>query len=113
MPGRNRHTAKFDRCVRDVKRSGGAVNPYAVCTRALGKGVRHGGRYNNPLPRAGQVELVATWRDRSGREHTLFRRFSTLEEARTKARRFVIAMTRATGHSPRTSILRRVPFNPT
>ena len=29
--------AKFDRCVRDVKRRGGARNPYAVCNAALRK----------------------------------------------------------------------------
>ena len=26
--------AKFDRCVKDVKANGGAVDPYAVCTAA-------------------------------------------------------------------------------
>lgn len=112
MPGKRRHIAKWDRCIRDVKRSSSAANPYAVCTRTLGKGVRHSKRASNPLPRAGQVELVATWRDAQGRERSLLKRFDTLEEARTKARRFVIAMTRATGRSPRTSIVRRVPFNP-
>lgn len=30
------HTAKFDRCVKDVKRSGTAADPYAVCEASLG-----------------------------------------------------------------------------
>jgi hypothetical protein len=34
---------KFDRCVRKVKRRGGRVNPYAVCTAALHRPTRaHG-----------------------------------------------------------------------
>jgi hypothetical protein len=31
------HTAKFRRCVREVELQGTAKNPYAVCTKALGK----------------------------------------------------------------------------
>jgi hypothetical protein len=31
-----RHSAKFERCVKDVKRSGTAKNPWAVCHAALG-----------------------------------------------------------------------------
>ena len=31
-PRRKRHSAKWDRCVRKVKKRGGAVDPYAVCT---------------------------------------------------------------------------------
>lgn len=30
------HTKKWDDCVRDVKRKGGAADPYAVCTASLG-----------------------------------------------------------------------------
>ena len=36
MPGKKRHSAKFDRCVRDVKKRGSAVDPFAVCQAALG-----------------------------------------------------------------------------
>jgi hypothetical protein len=37
-PGRRSiHSAKWDRCVKDVKRKGTAVDPYAVCTAALGE----------------------------------------------------------------------------
>ena len=32
------HTAKWDRCVKKVRKQGKAVNPFAVCTKALGKG---------------------------------------------------------------------------
>lgn len=31
------HTAKWDRCVSDVSRKRTAVNPYAVCTKRLGR----------------------------------------------------------------------------
>lgn len=31
------HTAKWDSCVKKVKRKGTAVNPFAVCTSRLGK----------------------------------------------------------------------------
>lgn len=38
MPGRRAvHTKKFDRCVREVRRRGGAANPYAVCSAELGE----------------------------------------------------------------------------
>lgn len=32
------HTAKFDRCVADVIRSGSAASPYAVCQKSVGRG---------------------------------------------------------------------------
>lgn len=35
-PGTHRHSAKFDRCVKHVKRAGTAENAYAVCTKAVG-----------------------------------------------------------------------------
>jgi hypothetical protein len=31
------HTTKWDRCVKKVSKKGTAVNPYAVCTKRLGK----------------------------------------------------------------------------
>lgn len=31
------HTKKWDLCVKGVKKKGTAVNPYAVCTKSLGK----------------------------------------------------------------------------
>lgn len=40
MPKRSRrkiHTAKWDRCVKDVQKSGVSRNAFAVCTKALGK----------------------------------------------------------------------------
>lgn len=36
-PKRKKHTAKWDRCVSDVKRRSGAASAPAVCTKALGK----------------------------------------------------------------------------
>ena len=35
-PGRRKHSAKWDRCVVDVRRKGGAAVPEAVCTKVLG-----------------------------------------------------------------------------
>jgi hypothetical protein len=35
MPGGKRHSKKFDRCVSDVKRSGSAADPYAVCIKTV------------------------------------------------------------------------------
>jgi hypothetical protein len=35
-PGRKHHSAKWRRCVRKVKKRGGAASPYAVCTKAVG-----------------------------------------------------------------------------
>jgi len=46
---RRKHTAKWDRCVGDVKRRGTAVDPAAVCTAALSR------RRRNPR----QVALYA------------------------------------------------------
>jgi hypothetical protein len=38
MPKRKRtHTAKWDRCVKAVKKSSKGYNPYAVCTASLGQ----------------------------------------------------------------------------
>ena len=53
--------AKFDRCVRDVKRKGGRVNAYAVCTAA--------GTRSNPEPKATlkQEELMAPEFDGKGK----------------------------------------------
>lgn len=31
------HTAKWDRCVKKVRAKGTAINPFSVCTKALGK----------------------------------------------------------------------------
>ncbi|MGH8401829.1 MAG: hypothetical protein ACRESO_00280 [Gammaproteobacteria bacterium] len=44
------HTAKFDKCVRDVRAKGSAYNPYAVCMSSLGEreAVRAGHRRKNP-----------------------------------------------------------------
>jgi len=36
-PGARRHTKKFDRCVKAVKRKGGALNAYAVCHSRIKK----------------------------------------------------------------------------
>ena len=62
--GRRRpvHTAAFDRCVTDVRRKGGAVNPFAVCGESLKeRGVlpAHRRRRGNPRRRPRQQYLIA------------------------------------------------------
>jgi hypothetical protein len=54
MPGKKRHSKKFDRCVKDVRRSGTPASPYAVCTRSVGNPRRR----RRGMPRA----LAAYWR---------------------------------------------------
>jgi len=36
-PGKGHHSAKWDRCVNDVKKKGSSVDPYAVCTTSVGQ----------------------------------------------------------------------------
>lgn len=47
---RSIHTARWDDCVRDVKKKGGRYDPYAVCTARLGYrgSVKAGHRRSNP-----------------------------------------------------------------
>src|SRR5487761_1613738 len=57
-PGaRSAHTKKWDDCVRDVKRSGSKVSPYAVCSSAIGYegSVRKGHRRRNPTRQRYQI----------------------------------------------------------
>jgi len=64
-PGpRHVHTKAWDRCVRDVKRKGTAVDPYAVCTAALGemgilKAHRNRGPIHNPVRDPEHRKLLA------------------------------------------------------
>lgn len=58
MKRKSTNPAKFDRCVRDVKKRGGAKNAYAVCTAA---GARK--RKKNPAD-----ESIAAYRDFHGKE---------------------------------------------
>lgn len=56
-PRRRVHTAAFDRCVVDVRKKAGAVNPYAVCTASMGgRGIspKHRRRRANPIRRTGR-----------------------------------------------------------
>lgn len=56
------HTAKWDRCVVEVKRRGGAASPQAVCTARLGERgsivKRHRRRRTNPRPRLHMIVAV-------------------------------------------------------
>jgi hypothetical protein len=107
-----KHSAGWDRCVRDVRKKGIARSPEAVCTRVLGKSAYVKGRARNPLPRAGSHELTLIWTDGKGQEHTVFQRFPSAAAARTAARRVTIAVNRQGSHPVRYNVRRRVPFNP-
>lgn len=43
-----KNPAKFDRCVKAVKKRGKGVNAYAVCTAAGTRGKKKGNRKKNP-----------------------------------------------------------------
>lgn len=59
MPGRRRHSRKWDHCVQQVKRRGAAVDPYAVCTAALGElSLRKRARKKNPLSQKERLQLA-------------------------------------------------------
>ena len=63
MPGRKRVT-KFDRCLKAVKRKGGAVSPGAVCSRlkknAHRKRTNYGAPVDYSLPKLGRKLAAAT-----------------------------------------------------
>lgn len=56
------HTSKFDRCMRDVKRRGGAKSAAAVCMAGIGYegSVRKGHRRENPLPTDREIDSDVT-----------------------------------------------------
>jgi hypothetical protein len=54
-PGRRKHSAKWDRCVAEVARSGTAADPYAVCQAELGRRKR---RRNPGGPRMYQLVAI-------------------------------------------------------
>lgn len=58
---KRKNPSKFDRCVRDVKRRGGAANAYAVCTAAGTRGNRR--RKKNPAE-----EAAAGYREFHGKD---------------------------------------------
>lgn len=57
-------TGEFDRCVADVRRSGTAINPYAVCTTAMKKRKRK----KNPKGKMPPA-LAKYWRERRRRKN--------------------------------------------
>ena len=62
-PGRRSvHTAKWDRCVKDVRRKGGAANPDAVCTAMLGeRGSIKKSHRRNPKKRKRRTNPTSNW----------------------------------------------------
>lgn len=91
-PGpRSVHTAKWDRCVKEVRKRGTAADPYAVCTAAMGElAVRKPHRRTaNPLPKVTAVRRIfyavtAT----KGREKLYLKRSGKLTRAASGAARF-------------------------
>lgn len=71
MPGRKKQT-RFDRCLKAVKRKGGAVSPGAVCQKSVGRGnpVKRGKHAKrNPAKRKNPVESATqAYRDFHGKE---------------------------------------------
>lgn len=90
---RSVHTPKFDRCVQSVKRSGSPVNPYAVCSSAIGyegsvkKGHRMRGR--NPLPSVRKVYYIIC--AHKGAENYYLARSGKLTREQSSAARFPTA----------------------
>lgn len=90
---RSAHTAKFDRCVESIKRSGSPVNPYAVCSTAIGyagsvkKGHRRRGK--NPLPSVRKVYYII--HAHKGSENYYLARSGKLARSQSSAARFPTA----------------------
>lgn len=74
MPGEGKHSKKFDRCVRDVKRSGSAASAYAVCTKAV----------KNPRKRRMPAALARYWRKKRAARRA---RIANLSRGRESRRR--------------------------
>lgn len=98
---KRKHSAKWDQCVRDVKKRGTAVSPHAVCTAALQELALRPRR--NPLPKLTSVSRVYYtvhahdprygtihyWLTRRGKlthSKSAAARFRTVSEAHTRAR---------------------------
>jgi ribosomal protein L35 len=82
-PGRKHiHTAKFERCVRDVSKLGTAKDPYAVCTAGIGyKGsLKAGHRRRNPA-RGWKVEGYI-----EGAERPVYEQYVSTKDAAERLR---------------------------
>lgn len=108
-PSPKRHTAKWDRCVRDVKKRGTAVSPEAVCTAALAEMRKRGGRRTdrNPLPKLTSVSRVyyIVCASKGAQKYCLTRR-GKLTHAQSSAARF---RTVAEAHARARAHLTRYP----
>lgn len=56
--------------------------------------------------------MTLIWRDHSGKENTVFKRFTSADDARRAAKRLVIALNHRTNHPVRWNVRKRIPFNP-
>jgi hypothetical protein len=120
-PGRKRvHTAKWDRCVKEVRQRGTAADPYAVCTAAMGelairKPHRRGARASNPLPRLTSVrKIYYAVTAKKGRERLYLKRNGKLTRKEPDAARFssvAEAMARARAHLARYPTSRSYQFD--
>lgn len=90
---RSIHTAKWDRCVKDVSARGGAKSAAAVCTATIGyrgsvrKGHRRRGR--NPLPAVRKVYYIIC--AHKGAENYYLARSGKLTRSQSSAARFATA----------------------
>ena len=117
-PGRKKvHTAKWDRCVKDVRKKGTAVDPYAVCTAAMGElAIRKPyRRAANPLPKLTSVrKIYYAVTARKGHETLYLKRNGKLTRKASDAARFQTvkeAEGRARAHLHRYPVSRSYRFS--
>jgi hypothetical protein len=117
-PGRRSvHTAKWDQCVKDVRKKGAAADPYAVCTAAMGElAIRKPHRRtSNPLPKLTSVrKIYYAVTARKGHETLYLKRSGKLTRKASDAARFQTvreAEGRARAHLHRYPISRAYRFS--
>jgi hypothetical protein len=117
-PGhKSTHTAKWDDCVKRVQRQGTAVDPYAVCTAAMGElSLRTAHRRSaNPLPKISSVRRIFYAVTASkGREKYYLKRNGKLTRKPSDAARFssvAEGMTKARAHLARYPASRSYKFD--
>ena len=86
---RKAQPAKFDRCVKAVKKKGGAVSPYAVCARTRNAALPYPGALRLASPDATPKAIAAAKRGlRSGQFGSLPRRKNPADKAAEAFREF-------------------------
>ena len=86
---RKAQPAKFDRCVKAVKKKGGVVSPYAVCARTRNAALPYPGALKLASPDATPKAIAAAKRGlRSGQFGSLPRRKNPADKAAEAFREF-------------------------